>query len=64
MDQPLMTTQQVADHLGVPVATLYQWRHQGTAPRALKVGKHVRYRRSDVEAWVTARLESAQEEER
>jgi excisionase family DNA binding protein len=37
---------------GVPVGTLANWRYQGRGPRFVKVGRHVRYRRSDVEAWL------------
>lgn len=48
----LMTTAEVAEYLGIPVSTLYQWRYRGTAPPAAKLGKHTRYRRSDVDAWV------------
>ena len=48
----LMTTEQLAEFLQVPLATLYQWRHKGTGPKGLKVGKHVRYRRTDVDAWL------------
>ena len=36
----------------MPVATLYQWRHLGTGPRAYRLGKHLRYRQADVEAWL------------
>lgn len=50
----LMTTQEVADHLRVPVATLYQWRLRGAGPAALRVGRHLRYRSTDVEAWLRA----------
>ena len=52
MDEHLMTTEQVADFLSVPVSTLYAWRYRRTAPRAIRVGKHTRYRRTDVEAWL------------
>ena len=38
--------------LGVPVATVYAWRSRGQGPRGLKIGRHVRYRLSDVEEWV------------
>ena len=51
-DGKLMTVAEVAEYLGVPVATIYQWRHQGTGPQGMKVGKHVRYRRSAVDAWL------------
>lgn len=49
---PLLTPQEVAAWLGVPVATLYQWRHARKGPRCLKVGRHLRYRVSDVDAWL------------
>jgi excisionase family DNA binding protein len=54
MPEPLMSPREVADHLGVPVGTVYQWRVKGTAPRGIKVGKHLRFRPADVEAWVEA----------
>ncbi|MGI8792398.1 MAG: helix-turn-helix transcriptional regulator [Acidimicrobiales bacterium] len=47
-----MTTDEVASYLGIPVSTLYQWRYRGTAPRAIRVGRHTRYRARDIDAWV------------
>ena len=38
--------------LGVPVATLHQWRYQGTGPDAFKVGRHLRYDPDAVRRWV------------
>ena len=38
--------------LGVPVHTLYRWRHNGDGPAGYRVGRHVRYRREAVEAWL------------
>lgn len=49
---PLLTTADVAAYLQVPVATLYQWRLHGDGPRAAKVGRHLRYRQADVDAWL------------
>ncbi len=49
---PLLSPQEVAAWLGIPVATLYQWRHARTGPRCMKVGRHLRYRVSDVDAWL------------
>jgi excisionase family DNA binding protein len=49
--EKLLSAQDVADFLGVPLKTLYQWRTKGTAPRAVKVGRHIRFRPADVEAW-------------
>jgi excisionase family DNA binding protein len=48
----LLTLAEVAEALGVPVATLYQWRYKGTGPRGIRVGRHVRYRATDIEAWL------------
>ncbi len=47
----LLSAQEVADFLGVPLGTLYQWRTKGTAPRAVKAGRYIRFRPQDVEAW-------------
>jgi len=55
MTEELLTSQQVADYLKVPVATLHNWRWQGSkmrGPVGFKVGRHVRYQRSDVDDWV------------
>ncbi len=50
----LMTIDEVSDYLRVPVATLYRWRHHQEGPKAARIGRHLRYRRSDVEAWIEA----------
>jgi excisionase family DNA binding protein len=50
VDERLMTIAELFTMLGVPVDTLYGWRHRG--PRGYRVGRHVRYRRSSVEAWL------------
>jgi len=50
----LLTLDEVSTMLGVPIASLRYWRHVGTGPASIKVGRHVRYRREDVEAWLTA----------
>jgi len=48
----LLSAQEVADYLNVPLSTLYSWRYHGSGPPGLRVGKHLRYRRADVQAWV------------
>ena len=52
--QTLMTPDEVSELLQVPVATLAQWRHRGAGPQYRKIGRHVRYERDHVEAWVRA----------
>lgn len=53
--EPLLTPSQLAAYLGVPLATVYQWRSVGTGPQGFRVGRHTRYRREDIEAWIEAR---------
>jgi excisionase family DNA binding protein len=53
----LLTVQELAEYLGVPVATLYQWRHRREGPPGFRVGRHVRYRWSDVQEWIEQRVD-------
>ena len=46
---------QLSAFLGVPVATIYGWRTRGKGPVGFHVGKHIRFRREDVEAWLASR---------
>lgn len=48
----LMTTEQAAGLLQVTPAALRQMRYRRAAPPAIKLGGRVRYRRSDVLAWI------------
>lgn len=55
----LLTLQEVSDWLRIPVATLRYWRHMGTGPKSANLGgRRVRYRRSDVLAWVEGQFEA------
>ena len=49
----MMTLKEVVALLRVPEATLRYWRHLGAGPRSFKVGRHVRYWRTDVILWLT-----------
>lgn len=48
----LLTPDEVAALLQVPVATLAQWRHRRTGPDFKRVGRHVRYAPEAVESWL------------
>lgn len=50
----LMTIEEVAAFLRAPVPTLRYWRHHGHGPHGFRLGRSVRYWRSDVLAWVRA----------
>ncbi len=54
----LLTVEELADYLVVPVATLYQWRYRREGPPGFRVGRYIRYRRTDVEAWIERQLDS------
>lgn len=55
--EPLLSAQQLADHLGLRVQAVYDLRHTGRGPAALRVGRELRFRASAVSAWL-AELES------
>lgn len=52
----LLSPADVAGWIGVPVATLANWRSGGIGPAYLRVGRHVRYRAADLEAWLESRV--------
>ncbi|MBA3289528.1 MAG: helix-turn-helix domain-containing protein [Acidimicrobiia bacterium] len=49
----LRTPAELAEQLGVPIATLSQWRWRSVGPAFVKIGRHVRYRDEEIEAWLT-----------
>ena len=50
----VISIEEVARRLDIPKSTLYQWRYKGTGPRSHRIGKHLRYRWSDVLNWLDA----------
>lgn len=50
----LLTPEQLAEALQVPVSTLYRWRASGVGPQSIKVGKHIRYRPAAVETYLAS----------
>ena len=56
-NQKLITIQEVADRIDIPVQTIYRWRSEGKGPRGFRVGKYVRFRLEDVEAWEQEQLD-------
>lgn len=57
--EPLVTPAEVSEFLGgVPEQTLANWRSRGVGPEYHKVGKHIRYRLSEVAAWLDEQKET------
>ena len=56
MPTELLSPQDLADLCQVPLATVYRWNHYGNGPLPLHIGRHVRYRPSDVEVWLAKQV--------
>ena len=56
-ERPLSPSQ-LADYLNVPLTTLYSWRYSDDGPPGFRVGKHIRYRWTDVQEWVQNQLKT------
>jgi predicted DNA-binding transcriptional regulator AlpA len=52
VDDEMLTLKEVATQLRVPEATLRYWRNQGKGPRGFRLGRSVRYWRTEVALWV------------
>lgn len=48
----LWSLKELADYLGIPVQTIYQWRTKKYGPPGKRIGKHVKFRPEDVYEWV------------
>lgn len=55
-----MNISQAAAYVGIAKSTLYTWRTRrpGFGPRAVKAGGALRYRQSDLDAWIEAHTEA------
>jgi excisionase family DNA binding protein len=51
-DDQMFSIGEAAAYLRLPIATMRDWRHRGVGPDSFKVGRHVRYRRSVLRAWL------------
>jgi len=54
---PLLTEVAVSRQLRIPLTVLRKWRAGNQGPLFVKVGSVVRYRQSDVEAWLERELQ-------
>lgn len=48
----MLTLQEACRFLRIPEGTLRYWRYLGCGPRSFKVGRHVRYWRTDLVLWL------------
>jgi len=59
-----LTITELADYLKVPEKTVRSWRQDHTGPRGVRLGKHVRFRRVDVDDWIAARSRDQHRDDR
>jgi predicted site-specific integrase-resolvase len=57
--QDLLETVHAADALGLSPRTLEGWRRRGEGPPYLKIGRRVKYRPEDIEAFKATRLQAS-----
>lgn len=55
MGEKYLTPEDLAERYDVPLKTVYAWNSDGTGPRRMRIGRHVRYAPADVVAWERAR---------
>lgn len=58
-DDRYLSIDDLAALLQVPKRTIYNWRaaYPRRGPKSFRVGKHVRFRREDVDAWIETLIE-------
>ena len=56
--EPLLSIEELAEYLDVPVTTIRDWRTDGKGPCAIKVGGRVRFATSDVLTWLLRQRET------
>lgn len=56
MSTTLYTTPQAASYLQLATSTLEHWRLEGRGPAFVRIGKQVRYRPQDIEAFLNQQL--------
>lgn len=54
--EDLLSTEQLAAYLDVKVQTIHLWRTQGLAPPGTRIGKGLKFRKSDVDVWLRDRI--------
>ena len=55
----MLSTRELAEHLGIAPQAIYDLRTAGRGPRAIHVGRELRYRVSEIQAWLDRMSEPA-----
>lgn len=54
-----VSVDELAAELKIPKSTIYGWKSRGIGPNWTRVGKHLRARRTTVDAWLNSLGEAA-----
>ena len=57
----MLTLQEACRLLRVPEGTLRYWRHLGAGPKSFKIGRHVRYWKTDLIHWLSDQTDNPQD---
>jgi excisionase family DNA binding protein len=55
---PFMSLSEAAAYLGIAAQTVYAWRSKGVGPVGVKLRGRVKYRQSDLDAWIAEQAEA------
>ena len=50
--EPVLTTSELAEYLGLQPQAIYDMRTDGRGPFGIRVGREIRYRVSDIRQWL------------
>jgi excisionase family DNA binding protein len=51
----LLSVEELAGLLRVPVSTIYYWRLRGEGPTPIRIGRYLRFDSADVARWIEGR---------
>lgn len=57
--EKLLSAEELAEFLGVPLGTVYRWNYAGGGPPLLKIGRHAKYRPADVDEWLDEKAKAS-----
>lgn len=55
----LLSVDEVAAMLQVPIKTIYQWRLRGLGPKSMRIGRYLRFDPEDVSRWIEGRKKAS-----
>ncbi len=50
--ESILSLSELAARLGLTAQTIYDLRHQGRGPRGFRLGRNLKFRASEVDAWL------------